>query len=174
MIHKILIYISYDEIEYRSYLHGVLLNDNDVIKDYFEDESETFLNTIIKRTDFTTGDVYDLYLAKEKNATDEEFKANINRLKLIPISESTWTQEEAYKIISEKLGFSKLDISDLQNELFRNNVNDSIEDKREDYSNFSREKSDDIEIRITEKNKTATKKQDKLPSLAELMREIQK
>lgn len=174
MIHKILIYIGFDEMDYISNLHAVLPETDDTMRNYLEEEAEIFLNTIIEKMDANEDDLYDLYLVKEKRATDENLQANMNKLKLVSAPESTWTQDEAYKLMSEKLGFSDIDLSDLENEIFQDNSEDRIKISGEFHSNNDEKKINHMEEKMVKENESKSNKEPgKPPSLAELMKKIQ-
>ncbi|GFI47642.1 hypothetical protein IMSAGC019_02968 [Lachnospiraceae bacterium] len=104
MLHKILFFIHYDEKSYEDHFYAYLAEKDDLVKVFLADELQNFLEAVARRSGFQEGDLLDLYLAQDGQCREKyEFDALFLEAGMKLSEYSSWTDEEAFEAISQKV-----------------------------------------------------------------------
>lgn len=106
MLHKILIWIRYEEQEYENYFHAYLENNSEIIEGFSSAEMKLFAESVISHIPgFASTDRMDLYLAQSDEGFHCPIKNAFEDIGVFFSSETNWTDEDAYEILKKMLEF---------------------------------------------------------------------
>ena len=108
MVYKVLIYICYDEDEYKNYFHAYLNESKETIGKYEVEEIDDLFKEIKNQMEvYSEQDKIDLYLARESVAKEWEFNNQLDELGISLSEKTEWTDEQAYSAIMHLVGEDK-------------------------------------------------------------------
>lgn len=106
MLHKILIWIRYEEQEYENYLHAYLDDNSEIIEGFSSAETAPFAESVMSHLpDFASTDRLDLYLTQSDEGFHCPIKSAFEDMGVFFSSETHWSDEDAYQILKKMTEF---------------------------------------------------------------------
>ena len=128
---RIIVYVSYDQYEYRNYYH--LMNNDDILIEYRSEDELDILFQSIKENKGSANSI-EIYIAQDKNALEWDYSGEFQKHHIDLHKKENCDEERVYKIINEvqKKESEKISILFCGEGVFRSDKCGRDEPNRED------------------------------------------